>query len=166
VANRIEYNEFANLQISGIHNPGESVIVLGNSFEPNLQGQASGIAWDNLMFSMALNIMGNWFGDVSAGSGRAWIDVGANGLSIVNNRLATAGVDGRSIKLTACTGVSINGNFLEGPIGIEYSDNIGGCHGVFVGGNDFTGCPTPVVGASNAYNLAQLGNRGLANVTS
>ncbi len=151
---QITDSAFRDLNKVAIRSAGESWLISGCTFEPLISGRAGAYYQGKDTLAYGLNIIGCWMGDVNKPGG-CWIDITAApalGLTIIGNRMGPAGTDPRdtAIKIgKGNQGVTIAGNRIEGPIGIDFT--AGYTFGASITGNDLQSA-TPIANITNAMN--------------
>jgi hypothetical protein len=127
----------------------EGAIIEGCAFEPLASGAAGAI---NMTADChALDIIGNWFGDVTANGG-TWITIQGEAINIIGNRIGGDNTTlGIAINLTK--GGSIKGNSFN-TLNNAISFAASGCTGFTITNNKFVTVTTPIAGMANhARNL-------------
>lgn len=141
-------NWFSDSDSCPIVEGGDGWVVQGNSFEPRHSG--IGQAFVNTNPCKGMIWSGNWFGDVTVGTGTVWIDAhSVEGFTFTGNQIAGLGtIGGVGIKLTSCNGVQVDGNYFQLlDVGINVST---GSTGIKLGSNSFVNVTAPVQNPSNA----------------
>jgi hypothetical protein len=156
---------FLSLNTVGIKSAGESWLISGCTFEPLIDGRAGGYLQRPKTTGFGLSFIGCWMGDVSKPGG-CWIDISQGsifGLSLIGNRIASAGAGARdtAIKLgNGNQGINITGNRIDSFIGIDFVAPTS--FGASIVGNDLQ-CATPIANIKNAANHFVAGHYTVAN---
>lgn len=135
---QIENCTFRDLDSVAISSAGEAWQISGCTFQQRLDNTAGAYRQDSGTHALGLVISACWFGDVQADGG-CWVsfaDSSAYGVSIVGNRFGAPGngTADACIRLGAdMNGISISGNIMEGPIGIDFLNHT--MYGISITGN-------------------------------
>lgn len=154
-----------------IKNAGETWLIEGCTFEPNVDGKAASYLHDSGT-ARGLVIQACWFGDVSV-TGNPWIDVTGGsifGLVLSGNRVATAFggavAENTFLRFTSgnCQGLTIIGNRIETYYIVDYGVTTT-TRDVFIGGND-SQTAGGILNEASSTTYAYWGNANLANKVS
>lgn len=155
----VSENTFVKGNSVSISAGGESWLIQGNSFEPNVTGDGQAFSNTSNLYCKGMSWVGNWFGDCF-GSGTNWLNGYFRGMLFMGNQISGDPVLlGNGILLNSSSGVYITGNSFEN---LTYAVNcVTAGTGVKLGPNYFASVTTSVSNASNAtaddFTLASTG---------
>lgn len=145
---------------------GESWVVEGNSFEPRTTG--IGQAFVNTVSKPCIGMtwFGNWFGDITVGTGTVWIDGYFDGLNFSGNTMYGEGtIGGVGIKLNSSAGITMAGNkFRYLAVGVNCAT---AGTGLTMGANTWVNCTAPIQNSSNItagdFTVSSAGDTSITN---